>query len=237
MSDRKGWAKVLRVVGIIFMGITAVFTLMAGIGTTCVAVAAASFGASMAPIAPYQWLYVLFVLLTTAIGVMMVRATVLIIKSKPQSYRYALITLVLGIIIGVIHMLVSRALRGKSMPTDGVVYFTVITLILMAIFRIPSLWKEIDFSKPAGKNDSRNAAAFTLLLCGAAVLTAPVWGSATHTFLPGGINWANAWPVQMNLVGSLLCLAGIGILFSSLIMRLVDDDKRALPNHKRLFER
>lgn len=219
------------------MGITAVFTLMAGIGTTCVAVAAASFGESMAPIAPYQWLYVLFVLTTTAVGVMMVRATIMIIKSKPQSYRYAIITLILGIVIGAIHMLVSRALRGKSMPTDGVVYFTVLTLILMAIYRIPALWKEIDFSKPAGKADSRNAAAFTLLFSSAAILTAPIWGSATHTFLPGGTNWANAWPVQMNLIGSLMFLAGLGILSSGLFKRLFIAGKSALPIDKHLFER
>jgi hypothetical protein len=54
MKDRKGWAKILRILGIIFMGITAIFTLMAGIGTTCVAFAAEKFSASMALIAPYK---------------------------------------------------------------------------------------------------------------------------------------------------------------------------------------
>ncbi|MRS04453.1 hypothetical protein EG832_14735, partial [bacterium] len=100
MTDRKGWAKILRVLGIIFMGITAIFTLMAGIGTTCVAFAAEKFSASMALIAPYKWLYILFVIFTTAVGVMMIRATVMIIKSKDKAYRYALLTLILGIVIG-----------------------------------------------------------------------------------------------------------------------------------------
>ncbi len=212
MSGRKSWAKVLRIIGIIFMSITAVFTLMAGIGTTCVAVAAASFGESMAPIAPYQWVYVLFVLFTTAVGVMMVRATIMMIKSKEKAFRYSILSLVLGIVIGVIHMVVSRALRGKSMPTDGVVYVTVLTLVLLMIYRIPALWKEIDFSRPGGKNDNRNAAAFTLVLSGAVMLTAPIWGAATHTFIPGGVNWANAWPLTMNLAGSLLCLLGLSVI-------------------------
>jgi hypothetical protein len=56
-------------------------------------------------------------------------------------------------------------------------------------------------------------AAFTLLLCGIAVLTAPLWGATTHTFFPGGTNWANAWPLQLNLIGTILCLAGSGLLF------------------------
>ena len=220
MSGRKGWGKLLMVIAIVFMGITAVFTLMAGIGTTCVALAAEKFSESMALIAPYKWVYILFVIITTAVGVMMVRATVMIIKSKDTAYRYSMISLLAGIVIGVIHMVVSRSIRGKSMPTDGVVYFTVLTLILFLVFRIPALWKEIDFSKPAGKNTSINAAAFTLIICGAAVLTAPLWGSSTHTFIPGGVNWANAWPLQMNLAGSILCLAGIFLLAAPLRTKL-----------------
>jgi len=213
MKDRKGWAKTLRILGIIFMGITAIFTLMAGIGTTCVAFAAEKFSASMALIAPYKWLYILFVVFTSAIGVMMIRATIMIIKSKDKAYRYALFTLILGIVIGLIHIIASRAIRGKSMPTDGVVYMNVLTMIIFLVFRIPALWKEIDFSRPSGKDSSRLGAAFTLLLCGIAVLTAPLWGAATHTFIPGGTNWANAWPLQLNLIGTILCLAGSGLLF------------------------
>lgn len=175
----------------------------------------------MALIAPYKWVYVLFVIFTTAIGVMMVRATVMIIKSKEKAFQTALISLILGIVIGVIHMIVSQAIRGKSMPTDGVVYTNVLTLIIFLIFRIPALWKEIDFSKPVGKNVGRNAAAFTLVLSGAAVLTAPLWGAATHTFIAGGTNWANAWPLQMNLIGTLLCLSGTGILAAQYFYKVV----------------
>ena len=220
MSDRKVWAKILRILGIIFMGITAVFTLMAGIGTTCVAFAAEKFSASMELIAPYKWLYILFVIFTTAIGVMMIRATIMIVKSKDGAYRYALLTLILGIVIGLIHIFASRSIRGKSMPTDGVVYMNVLTLILFLIFRIPSLWKEIDFSKPGGKGAKTMGAAFTLILSGVAVLSAPFWGATTHTFVPGGTNWANAWPLQMNLIGTILCLAGSGLFFLPLLAKI-----------------
>lgn len=221
MSKTKWWGKTLRVLGIILMGITSAFTLMAGIGTTCVAVAAESFGPKMAAIAPYSWLYILFVLLTTAIGVYMVKALISLIKKKPKGYRETIISLVLGIIIGVIHMVVSRSLRGSSMPTDGVVYVTVLTLIVFAIFKIPGIWNELylDGTKPDDSN--RIAAAFTLLLCGIAVLTAPVWGATTHIFAPGGQNWANAWPIQMNLIGIFLLVTGIFSLISPLRNRIL----------------
>ena len=214
MSGTKWWGKTLRVLGIIFMGITALFTLMAGIGTTCVAVAAKNFGPKMAAIAPYSWLYILFVLLTTAIGVYMVKALIGLLKKKPEAYRDSIISLVLGIIIGVIHMIVSRSLRGSSMPTDGVVYVTVLTLIVFSIFKIPGIWQELHLDGTKPDDINRIAAAFTLLLCGIVVLTAPIWGASTHIFVKGGQNWANAWPTQMNMIGILLLATGIFTLFS-----------------------
>jgi len=55
----------------------------------------------------------------------------------------------------------------------------------------------------------RTAAAFTLLLCGIVVLTAPIWGASTHIYIEGGQNWANAWPTQMNVIGILLLTTGV----------------------------
>jgi len=221
MSKNKWWGKTLRVSGIILMGLTAVFTLMAGIGTTCVAFAAEKFSEKMALLAPYSWLYILFVIITTAIGVYMVKALVGLIKKRQNGYRDTIISLILGIIIGVIHMVVSRSLRGSSMPTDGVVYVTVLTLIVFAIFKIPGIWNELHLDGTKPDDINKIAAAFTLLLCGIAVLTAPVWGASTHIFAEGGQNWANAWPIQMNLIGILLLLSGIFTLISPTRKRMM----------------
>lgn len=111
------------------MGLTAVFTLLGGAGTVCVALAAERFGEKMALIAPYKWLYILFVLVTLAIGVLGVRALILVIKGRPGSYRAAMVVLIAGSVVGVIHMTASRLIRGASMPVDAVVYTTVLTLI------------------------------------------------------------------------------------------------------------
>ena len=50
MPKMKWWGKTLRVLGIILMRITSAFPLMAGIGTTFVAVTAKNFGPKMAVI-------------------------------------------------------------------------------------------------------------------------------------------------------------------------------------------
>ena len=94
--ERKWWAKLLRIIGIILMGLTAVFTIMGGVGTTCVAFNPTGYGEKFAGIAPYQWLYVLFVIVTLAFGVMGARATLLLIRNRPNAYRYSVIALVGG---------------------------------------------------------------------------------------------------------------------------------------------
>lgn len=211
MSGNTRWGKTLRFIGILLMGITALFTIAGGLGTTCVALDPTRYGENMAPLAPFQWLYVIFVIVTTAIGVMAARAVFLLARSRPNSYRYTIIALVLGILVGVIHMLVSRSLRGKSMPVDGVVYTTVLTLIIFLLFRIPRIWQGLGYTM-GHTNDKTgpNAAAATMLVTGILTFTVQYWAGPTHTW--GGMNWAAAFETTRVLLGFGQMLGGIGLL-------------------------
>lgn len=220
MARNSVFGKVLRIVGIVLMGITAAFTLMGGAGTTCVALAAEKFGERMAPLAPYKWLYILFVLVTLAVGVMGVRAVILLIKGRPNAYRFTITTLALGTLVGVIHMAVSRSLRGSSMPVDGVVYMTVLTLVVFLVFRIPAIWQAVNFEKPSPDQDlPRNAAAITLLFSSLLTLTVQVWAGPTH--MMDGVNYADAWHTQLTLLGWALGLLGVLLLFTSPLKKLI----------------
>jgi hypothetical protein len=211
MSRNTWWGKTLRFIGILLMGITALFTIAGGLGTICVALNPTGFGESMAKLAPFQWLYILFVIVTTAIGIMATRAVFLLAKSRPNSYRYAVIALVLGIVVGVIHMLVSRGLRGKSMPVDGVVYTTVLTLVVFLLFRIPKVWQGMDYTKGSSEdNTGPMAAAITMLVTGTLMLTVQYWAGPTHTW--GGTNWAAAFLVTSTLLGLGQILGGAALL-------------------------
>jgi hypothetical protein len=205
MSD-KWWAKVLRLVGIVLMGLTAVFTLMGGAGTSCVAINPQGFGGSFIGIAPYQWLYILFVVITFAFGVMGARAVLLLIRNRLNSYRYSVIALIGGTIIGVIHMLVSRSLRGSSMPVDMVTYTNVLTLGVFLIFRFPGLWEQIGYGRPVQSNLTGTAGGLTAITSGVICLTIQYWMGATHTI--GGVNYADGWHVQLQLIGWFLVVAG-----------------------------
>jgi hypothetical protein len=80
----KWWAKLLRIIGIVFMSLTAAFTLMGGAGTTCVALNPNGFGGTFSGIAHFQWLWILFVLVGVAAGILGVRSVVLLVKgTKP----------------------------------------------------------------------------------------------------------------------------------------------------------
>ena len=208
MSRDKWWAKVLRIVGIVFMSLTALFTLMGGAGTSCVALNPTGFGKDFAAIAPFQWLWILFVLFGIAAGIMGVRAVVLLVKGRKNAYRYSLIAIILGTILNAVHLYASRALRGSSMPVDMVLYTNVLTLVIFLLFRIPGIWQGVDYAKPDGeKKTGKQAASIALGASGLLTLTIQFMMAPTHTI--GGINYADVWHLTLTILGLGLILGGI----------------------------
>jgi hypothetical protein len=210
MSSNSFFAKSLRFIGIVLMALTGGFTLLGGIGTTCAALFPTKYD-SMAALAPFQWLYILFVLTGIVIGVMGVRATIMLVKGADKSYQAAFDSLIAGVIVGIIHIIVSRALRGKSMPVDAVVYTTIFTLLIFMIFKIPAIWQGVDFTK-AKASDSKTAGGAAAIAMGLFTLTVQYTMGATHTW--GGVNYADAFNTSMTVIGIGLLLLGAGIFIS-----------------------
>ena len=210
MSHNGFFAKSLRFAGIVLMALTGGFTLLGGIGTTCAALFPTRWE-SMAPLASFQWLYILFVLTGIYLGALGIRATIRLIKGMDKSYRDALIVLIAGVVIGTIHIFVSRALRGKSMPVDAVVYTNLLTLGLFLLFRIPFLWKGVDFRKGDRKTNTMAGGAAAILL-GLVTLTIQYTMGSTHTW--NGINYADAFNTFMTFAGAGLLFLGTGTVVS-----------------------
>jgi hypothetical protein len=120
-----------------------------------------------------------------------------------------MIALTLGVVVGLIHILVSRSLRGSSMPVDAVVYITVLTLILFLLFRIPSIWSGVDYTK-APRKEGKKSVGIASISMGILCLTIQFFMAPTHTW--GGINYADAFHFTMTLVGSALLVSGFGML-------------------------
>jgi len=204
--------KFLRFIGILFLSVSALFNIAGGAGTTCVALNPKGYGPKFAAIANVQWLYILYVLVTVAFGVMMVRAVVLIIKGRDNAYRYSLIALIGATVVGVIHIITSRALRGSSMPVDGVVYATVLTLVIFLIFKIPAVWAVVDFST-AKKKESETSGGAAAIVVGVLCLTTQFLMAPTHTI--NGVNYGDAFHLTMTVVGMGLLLIGSSLVFNN----------------------
>jgi len=209
MSPNRFFAKFLRYIGIVLMGLTAGFTLLGGVGTSCVALNPTGFSESMAKLAPFQWLYILFVLTGIALGALGIRATVLLVKGTDKAYRDTLYVLIAGVVIGAIHILVSRLLRGSSMPVDAVVYTTVLTLVLFLFFRIPSIWQGVNFARGNAKSNGP-AGGMAAILLGVLTLTIHYIMGSTHTW--NGVNYADAFNISMTSIGIGCLLFGVGLM-------------------------
>lgn len=210
MSTNSFIAKFLRFIGILLMGLTGGFTLLGGIGTSCAALFPTRYE-SMAALAPFQWLYILFVITGIAIGVWGIWATVKLVRGTSDSYTMSLQALIAGTLIGGLHIYISQMLRGKSMPVDAVVYTTVLTLAVFLLFRIPFIWQGVNFEKGSFKSNLPAGGAAAILL-GIMTLTIQYTMGSTHTW--GGVNYADAFNTAMTLTGFGLLLLGAGLFVS-----------------------
>ncbi|MDP1713264.1 MAG: hypothetical protein Q8L41_00840 [Anaerolineales bacterium] len=210
MSTNSFFAKFLRFIGIVLMGLTGGFTLLGGIGTTCAALFPTKYE-SMASLVPFQWLYILFVIAGVAIGVWGIWATIKLVRGTSNSYLMSIQALIAGILVGGIHIYMSRMLRGKSMPVDAVVYTTVLTLAIFLLFRIPYIWQGVNFTKSNMKSNQPAGGAAAIML-GLLTLTIQYSMGTTHTW--DGVNYADAFNTSMTGIGVGLLLLGAGIFVS-----------------------
>ena len=210
------FGKFLKIVGIIFLGLTAAFHIIGGAGTTCVAIGAEKYD-SMVGIEPYKWLYIIFVVLTIAIGVYGLRATIQYARSRKNSYRDAMIALIAGLIVSAIHMFTSKALRGASMPTDGRVYMNAITLVLFLIFGLPQLKAIMGGEKESEDKAGNGGLGAAFILMGLMTLTVQFWAGGTHTW--NQFNFADVWHTELSIVGGLQILGGLAVISRTLLIK------------------
>lgn len=221
MSHNSFFAKFLRFIGIVLMALTAGFTILGGVGTGCAAFAPLNpdWADSMGPLAQMQWLYIFYVVAGVAVGIAGVRAVIQLVRGDSKAYRDSLITLLVGVVIGVLHIATSRMLRGKSMPVDMVVYATVLTLVIFLLFRIPGIWQGVDFAHGKGK-DNQMAGGAAAIILGLFTLTIQYTMGATHTW--GGVNYADAFNFTLTFVGAVLLLLGTLTMTIAQFLKKID---------------
>ena len=205
--------KILWIVAIIFMGLTAVMNLLGGVGTVCAAFLTANYP-SMSDIMDYRWLYQLLMIVTVVIGIANVWALIGLIRKRENGYRNAIIILLAGTIVAGIQVYASLALRGQAVPANMKLYINAITLVLFLILRAPGIRDWVDFTSPATGTEEAAAAGMASIVNGMVILTVFEWIGSSHFYM--GENWVEVLRMPLILSGGFLVLSGLGFLLRAL---------------------
>jgi hypothetical protein len=204
MKDPLG--KILRVVAIIFMGLTGTMNLLGGIGTVCAAFLTRQFPPMLA-LLDYQWLYQSVMIVTILIGVGGIWATIRLAKGGENVYRNSLILLLVGTVVGAVHYYASMILRGSAAPANVKLYMNALTLLLFLLLGLPGIRDRVNFDRSGEDGVSYTAAGLTAIIIGGVVFTTSVWVGGSHVY--EGVNWTHV--LGEFLTGSGLVSTGVGL--------------------------
>jgi hypothetical protein len=204
--------KILRVIAIVLMAMTAAMNVLGGAGTSCAAFFTKNYPPYWILIKPvdYRWLYQSFVITTLAIGIAGIAITVGLARGGKHVYRNALIVLGIGTILNAIHYFTSLNVIGKAAPANVVFYINVLTLIVFLILAIPGLRKLVDFSRSGKNADKMTGGGVAALVAGAVILSTPMWVGASHIYM--GNNWVDVLALPIYVSGTILILGGLAFL-------------------------
>jgi len=204
--------KILRVIAIVLMAMTAAMNILGGAGTSCAAFFTKNYPPYWVLIKPvdYRWLYQSFVITTIAIGIAGIAITIKLVRCGKHAYRNTLIVLGIGTILNAVHYFTSLAVIGKAAPANVVFYINVFTLIVFLILAIPGLRALVDFSKSGKDADKMTGGGLAAMVAGVVILSTPMWVGASHVYM--GSNWVDvlAWPIYIS--GTFLTLGGLAML-------------------------
>jgi hypothetical protein len=204
--------RALRIVAIVLMALATAFNLMGGLGTSCVALNPAGWSPAMTKLAPYQWLYILLMVIATAAAIWGIVVTAALARGKPNAYRDALIVLVVSAVAAGVQTFVSQSLRGSGAPQNMRFYLTLLVLAFMLLLRLPPIWKYIGGFQRSGPGDVATPAGLATFVGGLAAVTTPLWAAPTHIG-PDSANWVNVLRTPLLAGGVAVMLLGMTMIW------------------------
>jgi len=203
-------AKLVRRIAIIIFGLAVVFTLLGGLGTTCVAFNAEKYGKAFEKFISYKGEYQMMVYVSIVTALVGIVATWALVKGKKWAYLLALIVLILGLATAATQMYYTSTIKAvsffKTPPTNMRFYTTLFALIVLLLLRLPAIWKAVDLgNQSSASNAAGPAAGLTACVMGIITVTTPMWAGASHML--DGYNLVNVleWPL---LVGGWAMIIG-----------------------------
>jgi hypothetical protein len=230
---RTSTGKTLRIIGIIFMGLTVAMNTLSGVGTSCAAFLTKQFPMFWDILrAELLWLWQSFVVVTILVGIAGIWSVVQLVRGKSNAYRNAIILLILGTIVNGIHVYYSQIVLGSVIPIAITLLTNIITLVLFIIFGTPGLREQIKFDSEGDPISGATASGLTAILVGMILLSTSSWAGPSHTF--DGVNLVNVLRTPLLAGGSILTMGGLALLlwtaldisFPRAIRHSAEDKKR-----------
>ncbi len=211
-----GSGKVLRVIAILLLGMTAAMNLLGGAGTFCAAFSN-NVGYRMAfkAIMDYRWIYQIVMVTTILTGIAGILALVKLIKGKPGVYRFTMIVLIIGTLLGGTQFFASMILRGKATPANVKFFTNVAALVYFLILGLPGIKDKVDFSSPSDKSETNSAGGLVAFLAGITTLTIFSWAGPSHTFF--GENWVFVFEWPLVVIGTVLIIGGFVVMLREVL--------------------
>jgi len=212
----KGTAKILRVIGILLLGMTAGINLLGGAGTFCAAFSN-NVGYRMAfkSIMDYRWIYQIVMVLTIPTGIAGIFALIKVIRGKADAFKFTMIVLIIGTLLGGTQYVASMVLRGKATPANVKFFTNIATLVYFAVLQIPGIKKMFDDSGPADKSEKNAAGGLTAFIAGIITLTVFIWAGPSHTFF--GENWVFVFETPLVIIGTTLVVGGFLVVLREVL--------------------
>jgi hypothetical protein len=204
-------SKALKIVAIVFFALTTTINLLGGIGTTCAAFIE-DFQTKLG-VQDYAWLYQIFMVTTTILGIVGIWATVKLARGRggEKVFRNALIILFIGTVIGGVHYFSSLQIRGSAAPANFKFYANLLTLIIFLVINIPGLKEKVDFTQGGGSTE-KGGGAVASILASSLTLTGFYWAAPSHTYQ--GVNWVELLDLSMFALGFGFLALGFGLAAS-----------------------
>lgn len=210
--------KVLRGVAVVLMGLTATFTLLGAVGTSCIAWNASQYGKAFAMYVPYMPVYQILVFVKLAVAVVGILATYALVRGDRWGYAGALVALVLGLATAAIQMYYTSTLKGKPFfatpPTNMRFFVTLVTLIVFLVLRIPGIWGKVGLGRPQhGRGSAMLSGGLAMFLGGVVSLATPMWAGPTHML--DGYNLVYVVEAPLLAIGTAMAVLGVGLLVAA----------------------
>jgi hypothetical protein len=222
--------KTLRIIAIVFMGLTAAMNLLGGIGTVCAAFLTKNFP-PMWVFYDYQLRYQILMIVTIIIGILCVWSTMGLVRGGRNVYRNAVMLLLIGTIVAGIQYFSSLAIRGKAAPANIKFYTNAMTLLIFLLLKLPGIRDRVDFSEPWSRSTQATSSGLTAIVVGSIMLTTPIWVGSSHIFQ--GNNWVHVLQAPLIVGGASFTLWGLVYLFWTSLDNILADLR---PHHKRITE-